>query len=421
MKIRKTFWVFLFILLIAYLAGKQFEFQLINKLIYAILVQIIIAWFWARMSLNGIKFKRSARSYRKETGEIFEERFRVENASKYLKSWIELIDQSDLPGNNGSRIMAWIGRRELRNYSAYTLLTKRGKYNLCPTSVKSGDPFGFFEKSMAVDEPQSLLVLPVGYKICHFPLPVGYLPGGKSIRKKTTAITPHASGIREYLPGDSLNRIHWKKSAQRGHLISKEFEEDPQSDVWIILDSQRIAHTNVIEEEIKTIDGPLWSMKKNSAYSLPCDTYEYAVSIAATLSDYFIRIGQGVGFHNYGKQSLLIPPEKGYRQLQKILETLAFVNADGENSLIATITGYIQQITPGSLVIIISTQLSDGLDLTAAYLKLRKISPYYLLLENSTFTDKIESNPDIRVEFQKMGVANKSICFGDSISSILEQ
>ena len=86
MRIRKTFWVLLGLLIISYLAGRQFEYYLINRIIYSIIVLIIIAWLWTRTSLNGISFRRWARSNRKETGEIFEERFRIENDSRFLKS-----------------------------------------------------------------------------------------------------------------------------------------------------------------------------------------------------------------------------------------------------------------------------------------------------------------------------------------------
>jgi uncharacterized protein (DUF58 family) len=420
MRVRKTFWVLLILLLISYLAGKQLEYFLLDRLIYTILVVILIAWFWARTSLNGLIFNRLARSFRKETGEIFEERFRIENNSRYLKSWIEIVDHSQLPGNHGSRIMAWVGKNELRNYSAYTMLKQRGKYNLFPTIVKSGDPFGLFEIEKQITTQQTLIVIPHHDKIFSFPLPAGYLPGGKSIRKKTTAITPHAAGIREHLPGDSLNRIHWKKTAQRGILISKEFEEDPQSDVWIIVDSQISAHSTTKQAEDENENNPLWSFKQKGTYKIPQSSFEYAVSIAATLADYFIRKGQGVGFHSYGKTSTILPPEKGYRQYQKIVETLAFVQADGDCSIETGVTGHVQQILPGSLVILIGTELSDGIVPAAEYFKLRRIAPFVIILDNNTFLSDINNIPHIEFELEHIGIANKVIKFGDLLPDKLQ-
>ena len=319
--------------------------------------------------------------------------------------------------------MAWIGKRELRNYSVYTLLTKRGKYILSPTEIRSGDAFGMFQKSKIVQQQQSLVVLPVCYKINQFALPPGYLPGGKAIRKRTTAITPHAAGIREYLPGDSMNRIHWKKTAQRGQLIAKEFEEDPQSDIWILLDSQMQSHYQSTQEQKVTRQDRLWTIKQRDAYQLPCDTYEYAVSVVASLADHFIRIGQGVGFHHVGKQSLLLPPEKGFRQLEKIMESLAYIKPDGNSSFEAEISAYIRQIMPGSLVLVVAPDTATGLVQTAQFLKSRKVFPYFILLDRNSFaiSDYKNTNSKIGSDLHHMGIGYKIIRYGESIANNLEK
>ncbi len=421
MKVKKTFWLLMCLLLLLGITGRQFQYQLINKVIYVILVLVLLSWVWTRISLNGLQFQRKARSLRKETGQIFEERFRLENNAPYIKAWVEIIDQSKLLGQTGSRVMAWVGRRELRNYSSYTLLTHRGKYSLSPTVIKSGDAFGLFEKTMTIESNQSLIVLPIQYKIHHFSLPPGYLPGGKSIRRRTAAITPHAAGIRDYLPGDSMNRIHWKKTAQRGTLITKEFEEDPQSDIWIILDSHALSHSKIIQDTPPLKADRFWSIKEKSTYQLPCDSYEYSISIVATIADYFIRTGQGVGFRDIGKNSLILPPEKGYRQLEKIMESLAFITDDGEQTLQTGIMSHISQILPGSLVIIVATDKSSGIDRSAESLKLRKIYPVYMIMDSESFTGKKPLDFSSENLLNKMGVFSRRIHFNDSIPDQLER
>lgn len=420
MKIKKTFWIFLVLLLFTYIIGRQYHFQLLNKAVYSILILIIISAIWTKLSLSHLVFSRKARSLRKVAGQGFEERFRLENKSPFLKTWVEIVDLSRLPGQRGSRIMSWIGRREMRNYSVYTLLTQRGKFLLSPTKVKSGDPFGFFETSNIWQENQWLVVLPNRYRINQFPLPSGYLPGGKSIRKRTAAITPHAAGIRQYLPGDSMNRIHWKKTAQRGELLTKEFEEDPQSDIWIILDSQGSSHSRQESEPQGQNVDRFWGLKEKSTYELPCDSYEYAVSVVATIADYFIRVGQGVGLHDVGRHFLILPPEKGYRQLEKILETLAFVTPDGDPTLEMGIMSQIDQILPGSLVIVIATHQSQGIARSAESLKLRKIQSMYILIDTASFEGSETKIVENELRLKKMGIETKTISYQDSIPAILQ-
>jgi uncharacterized protein (DUF58 family) len=299
-------------------------------------------------------------------------------------------------------------------------LTHRGKFLLSPTEIKSGDPFGLFEKTVTLESNQSLLVLPIQFKIHNFSLPPGYLPGGKSIRRRTAAITPHAAGIREYLPGDSMNRIHWKKTAQRGMLITKEFEEDPQSDIWIILDSHVLSHSKTMQDAPIPKADRFWSIKEKSTYQLPMDSYEYAVSTVATIADYFIRIGQGVGFRDIGKNSLILPPEKGYRQLEKIMESLAFIAADGEQSMETGVLSHMSQIFPGSLVILIGTDRSTGLERSAESLKLRKIHPVFILMDSDSFTGEKRTVSSNAALLKQMGVIATTIHYKDSIADHLE-
>jgi uncharacterized protein (DUF58 family) len=65
------------------------------------------------------------------------------------------------------------------------------------------------------------------FNIHSFPLPSGLLSGGEALRRRTHQITPNAAGVRDYAPGDPLNRIHWISTARRRRLMVKEFELDP--------------------------------------------------------------------------------------------------------------------------------------------------------------------------------------------------
>ncbi len=46
-----------------------------------------------------------------------------------------------------------------------------------------------------------------------------------------------ASGARPYRPGDPLKRIHWKKSAQRGELYVRQYEQPVRENLTILIDN----------------------------------------------------------------------------------------------------------------------------------------------------------------------------------------
>ena len=134
--------------------------------------------------------------------------------------------QIDAAFLRGSHVFSLVGGRESRTYLARTRLIERGIFPLGPTQLHSGDIFGLFPASRSYPSENSLLVYPMLFGVRYFPGPAGLLPGGEALRRRTPQITSNASGVREYAPGDPLNRIHWLSTARRNRLIVKEFELD---------------------------------------------------------------------------------------------------------------------------------------------------------------------------------------------------
>ena len=51
--------------------------------------------------------------------------------------------------------------------------------------------------------------------------------------------------LRMYVPGDSLNEIHWKASAKRGHPVTKVFQVERTQEVYVIVDASRLSARQV--------------------------------------------------------------------------------------------------------------------------------------------------------------------------------
>ncbi|HEX6034706.1 MAG TPA: DUF58 domain-containing protein, partial [Anaerolineales bacterium] len=212
------------------------------RLLYLSGLLIALAWLATAVSLRGIKVERQARSLRAGVGDIFEEHFEISNLSYLPKLWIEVVNESSIPFATGSRVLTFLRGKQKRIYTARTWLTSRGGFVLGPTRITSGDPFGIFRISRSYPATSSLVVLPMLFPVSQFVSPPGLLPGGKAIRRKSIDITPHAAGVREYVPGDPMKRIHWPTSIRREQLMVKEFEQDPQAEVWLFLDTHKNAH-----------------------------------------------------------------------------------------------------------------------------------------------------------------------------------
>lgn len=54
--------------------------------------------------------------------------------------------------------------------------------------------------------------------------------------------------LREYIPGDSLQDIHWKATARRGHPVTKVYQLERTQEIYVVLDASRLS-SRVFEDE----------------------------------------------------------------------------------------------------------------------------------------------------------------------------
>jgi uncharacterized protein (DUF58 family) len=47
--------------------------------------------------------------------------------------------------------------------------------------------------------------------------------------------------LREYLPGDGYDEIHWKATARRGHPVTKVFQIERTQEVYVVIDASRLS------------------------------------------------------------------------------------------------------------------------------------------------------------------------------------
>ena len=364
------------------------------RLLYLGILLILIAWLLAVTSLRGIRVGRQARSLRATVGDIFEEHFEISNSSKLPKLWLEVANETAIPHATGSRVLTFLRAKQKRIYTARTWLTGRGGFELGPTKITSGDPFGIFRVTKSFPAKSSLIVLPLIFPVAEFLSPPGLLPGGKAIRRKSIDITPHAAGIREYVPGDPMKRIHWPTSIRRGQLMVKEFEQDPQAEVWLFLDTHKSAHLAKPSDEYAPPVDDLFLLRRRKVKLAP-STLEYSISIAASLAHYFIGQRRAVGFVTASGHSFkVIPAERSERQEAKILAELAFVQAESTYTLPGLVTAQMGQLPQGSSAILITPMIWPELLIGVDSLQRRNLRPVVVLLMSQSFGSRA-SNEDL--------------------------
>ncbi len=408
----------LLLLALSVFAGVATGGQIYYRLSYFWGLLFFGSWIWSTFSLRGIQFVRTARTLRAQVGQIFEERFEIINQSRLFRLWLEVRNESSLPESGGSQVLTLIGSRQRRIYWSQTLLSTRGVFPLGPTVMASGDIFGLFPSKRSIPAQDTLIVYPLIWDIRTFPNPAGLLPGGEALRRRTHQITPNASGVREYYPGDALNRNNWVSTARRGRLMDKEFELDPLAEVWLFLDMARFGQAALPYTPAQFNILNYW--RKPVKVSLPPSTEEYAISIAASLGRHFLSKGRAVGLVSGGQQLTLLSPDRGGRQLGKILEGLAVLHAQGELPLQALVESQTRHITRGNIIVLITPTVLTEFVYLVEYLLRRGLRPVAVLLDAASFGGSPGTDGLIE-RVRALGVPARKISNGADLSADLSE
>jgi len=354
------------------------NWRLLDKLFLTLIALLAISWVWSWSSLRGLRIERESGSDRAQVGQEITERLRIENLTRWGKLWVEVRDHSSLPGHNASQVVSLLPRGSAR-WHVRSLCIRRGRFLMGPLTLNGGDPFGLFPTRNLLPQTHELIVYPATVDVSSFVLPVGELPGGSTTQGRTPQITPNAVGVREYLPGDSFNRISWASTARTGQLMVKEFELDPTADVWLLLDMDGRAHVQgAVQGAGGESDDPLARLLLNS-------TEEYGVTIAASLARHFLNQNRTVGLMATGQHKEVIPTDRGARQLMKILEALAVIRAEGQQPLPELLVSQATQFGRHSTLIVVTASTDERIARALMGLVARGVKVVTIIIEPSTF------------------------------------
>jgi len=326
---------------------------------WALALLLAGSYLLAASGLHALHFDRQTRALRAEVGSYFDERIVLENLSWLPKLWLEIEDRGQHPERDVSCVVS-LGPYGRFVRPVHTLCRQRGVFQLGPVFAESRDPFGLFSFRRQISGSSSLVVYPVALDLPSFGPIRGDLPGGSLRGERVQFTTPNVAGVREYLPGDTFNRIHWPTTAKRGQLMVKEFELDPFADVWLILD---------LHEQAMVGAGPE-------------STEEYAVTACASLAKYLLDEGRAVGLIS---QNGILTADRETRQLLKVLELLAFVRPHARPGLEELLLAEQQRFDRTDTLVIITAATNDAWVRSTRAISGRGVRSAAVVLDASSF------------------------------------
>ena len=412
--------VVLILAVLAFLWALATGRDILFNLAYLFALLLIVSYFWAWANINWVHLSRVTRARRTQVGRPLEERFTVRNTSIVPKLWLEVRDFSSVPSHRVSQVVNSLGPNAAYSWRVTTICTRRGRYKLGPLLISTSDPFGFFPMERELTPTTNVVVYPMTVDIRQFALPVGILPGGDALRRRTHYVTTNASGVRDYAPGDSFSRIHWRSTARRDRLIVKEFELDPLADIWIVPDMSSFEQfaSSAPPEPIASDDIPSWVRVRDDHFRLHDSTEEYVVTVAASLAQYFLRSDRAVGLLAYGQSHEVVQADRGERQLNRILETLSVLRAEGKVPIANVLEAESHVLPRGSTVFVITPTTSQNWVVSARQQMRRGLRMVTVLINPGSFGGP-RSNAGVAELLQATGITTYLVNNGDDISGTL--
>ncbi|WP_423225907.1 DUF58 domain-containing protein [Candidatus Amarolinea aalborgensis] len=393
--------------------------ELAWNIFYLLTAAIVLSALWAYANVNGVRVARFTRARRAQVGKMAEEQFEVRNLSRLPKLWLEVRDFSTLPAHHASHVVSSLGGKRRQRWIVRTVCQQRGRFMLGPLTLTSGDPLGLFRFSRTLPATSPIVVYPITVDIPAFNPPIGILTGGDAMRRRTHYVTTNVSGVRDYEPGDSYNRIHWKSVARTGRLVVKEFELDPTADLWLIVDMDRNVHVKAPWHPVERDEGPavLWKESRHGIALAP-STEEYVVSAAASLARHFILRNRSVGLIAHSRHREVIQADRGERQLTKILETLAVIEPLGNIPFSQVLTGEGQSLSRHTTLIVISSSPDPTWVAALRDLQRRGVYSVAVVVDAASFGPSVPSTP-VLAELLASGIVTYVVKRDDPLNEAL--
>lgn len=152
--------------------------------------------------------------------------FRAQPGLPTYRGWKRLIERKQVV-HVAERALPPLASRAGVEVTVAAEAYRRGIAHFEAITVARADPLGIFRALAVASEPANLLVLPRRYELPPFHLPGSrrHQPGGVTLAT-SVGDSEEFLGLRDYRPGDPLQRIHWKSFARAGKPVVMEHQDE---------------------------------------------------------------------------------------------------------------------------------------------------------------------------------------------------
>jgi len=334
----------------------------------SLLVIAAISRSWSALSLFGLHYRRHFSETRAFMGESVALTLEVQNQKFLPLTWLHIRDifpatlplqESKVDFNQSSNLgefrsfwMLGAFQRVTRHFTIEC--THRGFHTYGPATLRTGDGFGLFDCRATLPGEHKLIIYPRLYSAVELKLPAKNPFGERKSERRLFEDPLRTQGIREWQPGDSLKRVHWKATARHRQMLSRLYEpsEEPQTLIFLNVATMPRHWQGVYPELL-----------------------ERTISVAGSLAALSLERRTPTGLIANGAfpgsdQPLRLLPGRGPDQLTRILEMLAAVNNFASRPIEEHLLREAPRLPWGATILVVTAIAHEAL--LSALVELRK-------------------------------------------------
>jgi uncharacterized protein (DUF58 family) len=235
-----------------------------------------------------------------------EVRLRVRNASRVALA-LEVYDHYPQSfESRGLPLRVALGPAQWAEVSYEARPVARGEARFSPSEIRLGSPLRLWQVARRAGEATAVRVYPNFQALARYTLlatdnrlsQIGVL----QVRRRGEGLEFHQ--LREYRQGDAPRAVDWKATARAGKLISREYEDEKDQRVLLVVDCGR---RMAAKDEAAADDG------------LPLSHFDHTLNAALLLAHVALRQGDAVGMMTMGGVSRYCEPRKSLAALHALL------------------------------------------------------------------------------------------------------
>jgi uncharacterized protein (DUF58 family) len=337
-------WTYLVIVGAIFAGAMVRDVNLLVLLGSLLLGPLLFNWRLVAVGLKGIAVRRTLPRTMAAGGRVVVA-IDLVNRRRRIGSWTVVVeDQIHAEGDADFRL-DWPATAILNDLPAQSTrqavysvrLPQRGWYRFGPIRLSTGFPFGLVRRSVTIEQSSRLLVHPrLGWLTPRWRARQHEsFEGSHRLERRRNSAGSDLYGTREWRNGDSRRWIHWRSSAKHGSLVVRQFEQNRNRDLALLLDLWQPAEPTVEDRE----------------------NVELAVSFTATvIADACRTGGSSLLVVTGGAAVESFAGSASSALMQQALERLAVVRASPAERLPELLVAAAEKIEAGTEVVLVTTR-----------------------------------------------------------------